>query len=62
MTEATKTKREWCLWFLHDWAMWKDHSTYEKSFWKNDEPYEIGVVQERRCKRCNSLQRREVAS
>lgn len=52
--------REWCWPFFHGWQRWQDHSEYTKTNTISKAVFEIGVVQERRCKRCNALQRRQV--
>ena len=53
--------KEWCWPWEHDWSKWADHSTYEKTNVLTKATFEVGIVQERRCKTCNAAQRRQVA-
>lgn len=52
--------REWCWPLRHDWAKWVDDSAYQKESVITNSVFEIGIVQERRCKRCGMAQRRQV--
>ncbi len=61
----TGHKREWCWPLLHAWAKWADLGEY-KLFAVDDgrnptkQVLQNGIIQERRCKVCNSAQRQHV--
>ena len=60
MTTRDATSRSWCWPFGHEWAKWVDTANVEKSVFHGGKPLKQndGTVQERRCTRCNHLQRR----
>ena len=55
-------KRDWCFPLLHDWGQWVDIAEFQIRQMRTKAVQRKGIVQERRCKRCNLAHRRDVCS